>query len=78
MDRAMQSCTVGFSILSVDIDKGGQKTGQVRRWAKSDKILFMSWVPHRNQSWVYGAKKLFSPNDLKFCTLVYLLIRNDF
>ena len=33
---------------------------------------------HRNQSWVYGAKKLFCPNDLKFSTLVYLLIRNIF
>ena len=48
------------------------------KFEKSDKILFMSWVPHRNQSWVYGAKKLFCPNDLKFSTLVYLLIRNDF
>ena len=39
---------------------------------------FMSWVPHRNQYWVYGAKNKFCPNELKFGTLAFLVIKNDF
>ena len=45
---------------------------------KIGKKFFMSWVPNETKPKVYGAKKLFCPNDLKFSTLVYLLIRNDF
>ncbi len=28
-------------------------------------------VPHQNQCWVYGAKKNFCPNELKFSTLAF-------
>ncbi len=38
----------------------------------------MSWVPHQNQYWVYGAKKNFCLIDLKFGTLALLVIKNDF
>ncbi len=48
------------------------KMGKIR------KKIFMSWVPHRNQYWVYGAKKKFCLIDLKFGTLVFWVNRNDF